>query len=81
MAKWPASKHNYSKEAAYQARPEQKKARARRNADRREAQARGLVHKGDAREVDHEHTMGRGGYRVISRHANRVKANRSAARR
>lgn len=77
----PASKHNYAKEKKYQARPEQKKARARRNKDRREAMARGLVKKGDDKEIDHERTMGRGGYRVTSRHANRVKANRSAARR
>lgn len=73
--------HNPSYDKAYAARPEQKKARARRNADRAEAERRGLVRKGDSREVDHERTMGQGGYRIISRHANRVKANRSAARR
>lgn len=73
--------HNPSYDKAYAARPEQRKARARRNADRREAEDRGLVRKGDSKEVDHERTMARGGYRVISRHANRVKANKSAARR
>lgn len=73
--------HNPAYDKAYAARPEQKKARARRNADRAEAERRGLVSKGDGKEVDHAHTMARGEYRVISRRANRVKANKSPARK
>jgi len=73
--------HNPAYDKAYAARPEQKKARARRNADRAEAERRGLVKKGDGKEVDHERTMARGGYRVVSRRTNRIKANKSPARK
>lgn len=54
-----------------------KKERAARNAARREAEARGEVHKGDGKEVDHIRALSNGGsnarsnQRVISRHKNR----------
>lgn len=65
---------DYVYDKAYQKKPEQVKARVRRNKDRREAIAKGLVRKGDrSREVDHESSGGRGKYRVISRSRNRAK--------
>lgn len=45
---------DYKREySAYHAKPEQKKRRAGRNAARRYAVSKGLVKKGDSREVDH----------------------------
>lgn len=38
---------------AYQGKPEQIKRRAERNKDRKAAEKRGTVHKGDNKEVDH----------------------------
>jgi hypothetical protein len=44
---------DYKKETAYENRPEQVKRRVARNKARREAEKKGLVHKGDGKEVDH----------------------------
>lgn len=44
---------NYRKEAAYEDRPDQVQRREARNNARRKAAARGLVHKGDSKELDH----------------------------
>lgn len=69
---------NYAKEAKYAARPEQKKRRADRNRARREAMRKGLVRKGDGKELDHvgHHVRGRlknVRTRVVSRSANRKR--------
>lgn len=69
---------NYAKEDAWESSPRQKKRRAARNKVRREAMKKGLVHKGDGKELDHVgyHPTGtlRGvPARVVSRHANRVR--------
>lgn len=61
----------------YHASPEAKRQRAMRNAARREFEERGLVHKGDHKDIDHKHPLSRGGsnaasnLRVQSRHQNR----------
>lgn len=50
----PSAKRNYRKEYdEYQGKPEQIKRRAQRNAARRAAEKKGLVKKGDGKEVDH----------------------------
>lgn len=70
---------NYRKEYdEYQGKPLQKKRRADRNRAHREAEKRGLVHKGDGKEVDHlgSHRTGRlkgVPTRVVSRHKNRIR--------
>ena len=46
---------------AYGARPEQKEARAQRNAARREAEREGKVSKGDGKDVDHKKPLSKGG--------------------
>lgn len=72
-------KRDYAKEyREYHALPEQKKRRADRNAARRKAMAKGKVHKGDGKELDHVgfHRTGRlknVPTRVVSRHANRIR--------
>jgi len=72
-------KRNYRKEYdEYHAKPEQKKRRADRNRARAEAAKRGLVRKGDGKEVDHlgSHRKGRlksVKTRVVSRHSNRIR--------
>ncbi len=67
---------NYKKEAAYEDEPSQVRRRVARNRARRAAEKRGLVHKGDAKEVDHLGTHRTGSLgsvptRVVSRSANR----------
>jgi 5-methylcytosine-specific restriction endonuclease McrA len=71
-------KRDYKKEyARYQGTPEQIHKRSLRNQARREMEKRGLVHKGDGKDVDHKHPIDRGGdnrvenLRVLSRRANR----------
>lgn len=44
---------DYAAETAYENRPEQVKRRVARNKARRDAEKKGLVHKGDGKEVDH----------------------------
>lgn len=83
MSRWPANHkkrtdRNYAKETAYENEPRQVKRRVNRNKARSAAEKRGLVHKGDGKEVDH---LGfhRGGTlahvptRVVSRTANRKR--------
>jgi 5-methylcytosine-specific restriction endonuclease McrA len=69
---------DYKKEyAEYHSRPEQKKNRAQRNAARREMEEKGLVRKGDGKDVDHKKPIDRGGsndasnLRVLSKSKNR----------
>lgn len=69
---------NYAKETAYESTPEQKKRRAARNKARREAMRKGLVRKGDNKELDHVgfHPTGSLAHvptRVVSARANRKR--------
>ena len=70
-------KRDYKKEyREYHALPLQKKRRADRNAARRKAMKKGLVHKGDGKEVDHlgssrKGRLNRRRTRVVSRAVNR----------
>lgn len=72
-----SKKRNYRKEYdEYQGKPEQKRRRAQRNAARRAAEKRGLVRKGDGKEVDHLGSNRKGPLnnrrvKVVSRAANR----------
>jgi hypothetical protein len=53
---------DYKQEYAnYQGSEEQKKNRAMRNAARREAEKRGLVRKGDGKDIDHKRAISKGG--------------------
>jgi len=75
----PKRARNYRKEYDdYQGLPLQKKRRADRNRARRQAMAKGKVHKGDGKELDHVGFHRRGRLksvptRVVSRHANRIR--------
>lgn len=75
MPQSPERKAAYDK--AYEARPEQKKKRAMRNAARRELMKEGVVHKGDGKDVDHKKMLKNGGsnarsnLRVVSEKKNR----------
>lgn len=69
---------NYRKENAWEDSPTQVKRREARNAARRKAMRKGLVHKGDGKELDHVGYHRTGSLRkvptrVVSRHANRVR--------
>ena len=76
MARKP---RDYKKEyAAYHGKPEQIKRRAQRNAARAEAADKGLVSKGDGKEVDHLGSNRKGKLnnnrvKVVSRKANRKR--------
>lgn len=70
--------HNYPKETAWEDTPAQVKRREARNTARHRAQSRGLVHKGDDREVDHLGFHRTGSLanvptKVVSKHANRIR--------
>jgi hypothetical protein len=53
---------NYAKEYAnYQGKPEQIENRAKRNAARREMEKKGVVKKGDGKDVDHRTPIAKGG--------------------
>ena len=74
----PRKQRDYAKEyREYHAKPEQKKARASRNAARAEMEKSGRVRKGDGKEVDHKNGNPRDNRRsnlqVMSRSANRRK--------
>jgi hypothetical protein len=66
--------------ATYQGTEEQKKRRAQRNKARREMEAKGKVHKGDGKDVDHVKPLSKGGgtnagnLKVKSAHNNRSYA-------
>jgi hypothetical protein len=72
-------KRNKAKEEAYQEQPEQVHKRVLRNKARRLMERKGLVHKGDGKDVDHKKMLAEGGsgspknLRVVSRHTNRSK--------
>ena len=76
---------NYAQEARWEAQPIQKKRRAARNRARNAAKAKGLVHKGDGKELDHTGSHRTGSLdnvptRVVSRHANRIRQPKTKAR-
>lgn len=81
MPRWPKNHkrrtdRNYAKETAYENRPEQVKRRMDRNRARAKAMRKGLVRKGDGKEVDHLGSNRRGSLahrstRVVSRSTNR----------
>lgn len=83
MPRWPANHknrtdRNYAKEAAYESSSRQKKRRANRTKARYHAEKKGLVHKGDGKELDHvgyhpTGTLGNVRTRVVSRSANRKR--------
>lgn len=69
---------NYKKEQAWEEQPRQVKRREARNAARRKAMKKGLVRKGDGKELDHlgyhpTGTLKGVKAKVVSRHANRVR--------
>jgi hypothetical protein len=69
---------NYAKETAWENSPRQVKRREARNKARRQAMKKGLVHKGDHKELDHVGYHPTGTLRgvkakVVSRHANRIR--------
>jgi hypothetical protein len=75
MARAP---RNYDKEyAATHGTAKGKKDRAARNKARKDAMKKGLVRKGDGKEIDHKNFNPRdnraSNKRVVSRHANRIK--------
>lgn len=70
--------HNYAKENKWEDTPAQVKRREARNRVRRAAAKKGLVHKGDLKELDHVGFHRRGSLDhvravVVSRHANRIR--------
>lgn len=70
--------HNYAKENKWENTPAQVKRREARNKARAKALKKGLVHKGDLKELDHVgfHRTGSLDHvptRVVSRHANRIR--------
>ena len=75
---------DYKKEYQnYQGKPQQIKNRSARNKARRQMEKKGLVSKGDGKEVDHKKPLIKGGsnnfrnLQVISRLANRRKGART----
>lgn len=78
---------DYKKEYAnYQGKPEQIQNRSERNSARREMAAKGLVQKGDGKDVDHKTPISKGGgnsagnLRVVSKSANRSFARTKSGR-
>ena len=76
MPKSTPAKLKYQK--AYNAKPENVKKRVLNNAARREAMDKGLVHKGDGKDVDHKRMLDEGGgntpgnLRVVDESKNRA---------
>ena len=64
MPKSTKAKLKYQK--AYNARPENVNKREKNNAARREAMGKGLVRKGDGKDVDHKKPLRKGGLNVPS---------------
>jgi 5-methylcytosine-specific restriction endonuclease McrA len=78
------AKRNYKKEYSdFHGKKKQIKNRTKRNKVRREAEKKGLVKKGDGKEIDHIKPLSKGGSngkkntRVVSRKTNRKKGNRN----
>lgn len=74
------AKRNYAKENKWESQPAQVAARVARNRARRLMERKGLVHKGDGKEVDHKKMLAEGGsktavsnLRVVERSTNRKK--------
>lgn len=70
--------HNYIRENRWEDTKSQVKRREARNRARSKAMKKGLVHKGDLKELDHVGFHRRGSLdhvpvKVVSRHANRVR--------
>ena len=70
--------HNYPKETKWENSRAQVLRREARNTARRKALRRGLVHKGDKKELDHVGFHRRGSLahvptKVVSQHANRIR--------
>ncbi len=77
--------HNYPKETNYEDTPAQVKRREARNKARRKAAKKGLVHKGDNKEVDHLGYHRTGSLdsvptAVVSKHANRIRQPKRGGR-
>lgn len=77
---------NYAKENAWENRPEQVKRREARNKARRAAAKKGLVHKGDGKEVDHLGSHRTGSLdnvptKVVSRSVNRKRQPKTKTKR
>lgn len=71
-------KRDYKKEYRdYHGTPEQIKRRAERNKDRRAAEKRGSVRKGDGKEVDHIHAPRKGSLKGVRTRVTSMKDNRS----
>lgn len=69
---------NYAKETAWEDSPSQVQRREARNNARKRALKRGLVHKGDKKELDHVGSHRTGSLdkvptKVVSQHANRIR--------
>ena len=75
-------KRDYKKEyAKYHSRPEQIKNRSERTTLRREANAAGITHKGDGKDLDHIKPLSKGGSNTLSNaRAVSKTANRSFSR-
>lgn len=70
--------HNYDKENAWEDSPEQVQRREARNKARAKAKKKGIVHKGDGKELDHLGFHRTGSLdnvpvKAVSRHANRIR--------
>lgn len=68
---------DYKKETAYENSPEQIKRRVARNKARREAMKKGLVKKGDGKEVDHVGSHRTGSLEKVPTKVVSKKTNRS----
>lgn len=61
-----SSKQKLAYQAAYQNTPEEIKKREARNRARYQAEKKGLVHKGDGKEIDHKKMLDKGGSESMS---------------
>lgn len=66
MPSSPNYKRDYKQENKYKSTPAQIKAREERNKARAQLMAKGVVHKGDGKEVDHIKPLSTGGKNVAS---------------
>jgi 5-methylcytosine-specific restriction endonuclease McrA len=75
-------KRDYKREnELYNSRPEQIKARTERTLLRREADAKGITHKGDGKDLDHKKPLSKGGSNTLANaRATTQAANRSFSR-
>ena len=75
-------KRDYKREnELYNSRPEQIKARSERTTLRRQANAAGITHKGDGKDLDHVKPLSKGGANTLSNaRATTKAANRSFSR-